>query len=208
MPLGLAGCGLFDNLFADNKPPLPGKREPVVAERRGLQVDEGGGSLRVVLPPATPNQTWPQCGGNPAHVMGHLAGGAQLHEVWRADIGSSAGYRKKILAQPVVIAGTAYTMDPDAVITAVDLATGARRWRSDTKAENDDSTNVGGGLAADGGTLYAVNGLAEIVAYDLTKGSARWRRSLGAPARSPPTISDGRLFVTTLDGKLAALSRR
>ncbi len=202
LPFALAGCGLFD----ERKPKIPGKREPVMAERRGLQVDDAGATPRVALPPPTLNAAWPQAGGNPAHVMGHLAAGERLTEVWRADIGSSAGYRSKILAQPVVAGGTVYTMDPDGVVTAFDLATGRRHWRADTKDENDDSTNVGGGLAVDGGTLYAANGLAELVAYDVSKGAVRWRRNIGAPARSSPTVSEGRLFVVTLDGKLAALA--
>ena len=55
-------------------------------------------------------------------------------------------------------------------------------WRFDTKNEDDDSTNIGGGLAVDQGTLYAVNGLAELVALDAAKGTVRWRRDIGAPA--------------------------
>ena len=58
--------------------------------------------------------------------------------------------------------------------------------------EDDDSTNVGGGLTLDQGTLYAVNGLAEVVALDAAKGSVRWRSSFGAPTRSAPTVVEGR----------------
>ena len=39
LPLALAGCGLLDDWFGEHKPPLPGKREPVLASRGGLQVD-------------------------------------------------------------------------------------------------------------------------------------------------------------------------
>ena len=62
--------------------------------------------------------------------------------------------------------GIVYVMDSDAVVSAFDMARGARVWRFDTKEKDDDSTNVGGGLALDQGTLYAVNGLAELVALD------------------------------------------
>ena len=53
-PLALAGCSWFEDLFGDKKTPLPGKRENVFADRRGLVVDEG--APKVVLPPpyATP----------------------------------------------------------------------------------------------------------------------------------------------------------
>ena len=34
---GLGGCSLFDNIFGDNKTPIEGKREPVLALARGLE---------------------------------------------------------------------------------------------------------------------------------------------------------------------------
>lgn len=206
LPLGVAGCGLWDDWFGENKPPLPGKREPILAARRGLRVDEGMASVKVTLPPPTANRDWPVAGGNVAHVMGHLAAGGQLSEAWSSSIGSGAGYRDKILAQPVALNGVVYTMDSDAVVSAFSMADGGRLWRSDTKDPDDDSTNVGGGLAVDGGTLYAVNGLAELVAFDASNGTERWRRRIVAPARSAPTIAGGRLFIVTLDGKLVAAS--
>ncbi len=203
LPLGLAGCGLFNDWFGEHKPPLPGKREPVMAERRGLHVDEGT-PLRVALPPAAQNPDWPVAGGNPAHVMGHLATGEQPVRAWSSSIGSGGGYRDKILAQPVAANGVVYTMDSDAVVSAFSIADGGRLWRSDTKDADDDSTNVGGGLAIDGGTVYAVNGLAELVAFDASNGTERWRRNIGAPARSSPTVVGGRLFIVTLDRRLIA----
>ena len=135
----------------------------------------------MVLPPAVSNAAWPQAGGNPAHFMGHLAAGQRLGEAWSADIGAGGGYRRKIMAQPVVADGIVYVMDSDAVVSAFEIAGGRRVWRFDTKKDEDDSTNVGGGLAVDQGTLYAVNGLAELVALDAAKGTVRWRSNFGAP---------------------------
>ena len=206
LPLALAGCSLFDDWFGERKPPLPGKREPVLGARHGLDVDEAETPLRVVLPPPTVNRSWPQSGGNPAHDMGHLSAGERLTLAWRADIGGSAGFRDKILAQPVVSNGVVFTMNPDATVSAFDLSSGGRLWRADTKGPDDDSTNVGGGLAVESELLYAVNGLAEMVAFDAKKGVERWRKPIGGPARSSPMVSEGRLFVVTLDGKLAAFA--
>lgn len=206
LPLALAGCSMFDDWLGEHKPPLPGKREPVLASKGGLQVDDAGAKTRVVLPPPTPNAAWPQAGGNPAHLMGHLAAGERLTEAWSVSIGAGGGYRDKILAQPVVSDGVVYTMDSDAVVSAFELAGGSRNWRADTKSEDDDSTNIGGGLAVEGGTLYAVNGLAELVAFDAANGKERWRKNIGAPARSAPTVTEGRLFVVTIDDRLVALA--
>ena len=56
-PLVLSGCG---DWFGDKKTLLPGKRESVFTDRRGLVVDEG--VAKVVLPPAVSNAGWPQAG--------------------------------------------------------------------------------------------------------------------------------------------------
>jgi outer membrane protein assembly factor BamB len=194
----LAGCDLFES----NKPKLAGKREPVVAERRGLAVD-GAAPLKVVLPAPVANANWPQAGGNPAHLMGHLAARTALAEAWTANIGVGGGYRRKIMAQPVIANGTIYTMDSDAVVAAFDVRNGAQSWRFDTKRDAD-STNIGGGLGIDGGVLYAANGLGDVVALDAAKGTQTWRVAVDAPTRSDPTIADGRLFFTTIDDRIHA----
>ncbi len=203
-PLAVGGCGLFDDWFGDNKKPLPGTREPVMRGQRGLTVDEG--VPKVVLPPPVRNAAWPQAGGNPAHLMGHLAANEQLAQAWTADLGAGGGYRRKILAQPVVTNGTVYAMDSAAVVSAFELGNGARVWRFDTKPEDSDSTNTGGGLAVEQGTVFAVNGIGDVVAIDASKGTARWRRNIGVPARSAPTVAEGRIFVITIEDRLLALA--
>jgi outer membrane protein assembly factor BamB len=202
-PLALSGCSLFEDWFGTTKTPLPGKREPILAGRRTLTADQG--VPKVELPPAVRNIAWPQAGGNPAHIMGHLAAGERLAEAWSANIGAGGGYRRKILAQPVAANGIVYVMDSDGVVSAFDIGRGARVWRFDTTLETDDSTNVGGGLALAQGTLFTVNGLAEVVALDAVKGTVRWRSNCGAPTRSSPTVVEGRLFVITIEDRLLAL---
>ena len=54
--------------------------------------------------------------------------------------------------------------------------------------------------------MYAVNGMAELLALDVTKGAVRWRHSIDVPARSAPTVAEGKIFLTTIDSKLLALS--
>ncbi len=200
----LSGCSLYDDWFGKRTLPLPGKREPIGAGVSVLDV-EASGSVKLALPEAVRNAAWPTPGGNPAHMSGHLAAGERLADAWRASIGTGGGYRRKILAQPVIDGGVVFTMDSDAEISAFDAATGARRWRIATRGEDDNSTNIGGGLSVDGGVLYAVNGLADVLAIDAATGAVRWRRNTGTPARSAPTIADGRLFYVTFDDRLLAL---
>jgi outer membrane protein assembly factor BamB len=203
LPAALAGCGMFDNLFSPHKDPVAGKRDPVLPVGRGL-VAEKSGTLKVTLPPSVANAAWPQAGGNPAHFMGHLAAGDRPTQAWSSDLGEGGGYRQKILCQPVAEAGLVYAMSSDAVVSAFNADTGERVWRTDSKDENDDSTNVGGGLAVADGVVYAVNGLAWLVALDAKTGTVKYRKNVGAPTRSAPTVAEGRLFFTTIEDKMLA----
>ncbi|HVY14295.1 MAG TPA: PQQ-binding-like beta-propeller repeat protein [Rhodopila sp.] len=203
-PLALTGCSLFDDWFGAKKVPLPGKRESIFSGQQGLAL--GANPPKIVLPPPVRNAAWPQAAGNPAHLMGHLAARADLQEAWSRDIGAGGGYRAILMAQPVVLNNTVFTMDSAAVVTAFSLPDGKRLWRFDTKPEDADSTNVGGGLGADGTTLYAVNGLSQLVALDIATGSVKWRVGIGTPGRSAPTIADGRVFLTTIEDRLLAFN--
>ena len=203
LPLAAGGCSLFDNLFSDNKQPLPGKRESVVAARRGLTLD--GPPSPITVPPQVAVASWPQAGGNASHVVGNIAM-AGLEPAWRASIGEGGGYRQKITAQPVIAFGRVFTMDSDGGVAAFDLAAGTRLWRTNTQDEKDRSTNVGGGLAAANGTVYATTGRGEVLALNAGNGEIRWRKPLDSPGRSAPCIADERLFITTLDDRLLSLS--
>lgn len=204
-PLAMSACSVWDDWFGEKKTPLPGKRENVFQDRRGLAL--GANPPKVVLPPPVHNAGWPQAGGNPTHYMGHLAANEALKPVWKAKIGEGAGDRQILMAQPVVLNGRVYTMDSAAVVSAFSLTDGQRIWKADTRPPNaDDSTNVGGGLGADGDTLYAVNGLSQVVALDAATGKEKWRQDTFTPVRSAPTIADGRLFLLTIDERMIAFN--
>ena len=203
-PMVVAGCDTVDGWFATKKDPLPGKRETPGAFARGFNPDES--APRVALSPAVQNATWPQAGGNPSHLMGNVALGNALKMIWSSEIGEGGGFRRQILAQPVVANNIVYTMDSDAVISAFALGTGKLTWRTPTVAKDIESSNVGGGLCWDNDTLFAVNGLSEVLALDAVNGGIRWRARLDAPARSAPMIAEGRIYLTTIDSKILCLS--
>ena len=205
LPLvGLSGCGLWDDIFSDDKPKLPGKRETVIASSRTLVVDPSAKPPAVVLPPPVRNAAWPQAGGNPAHFMGHLAAAPRLAEAWKVDLGAGGGYRRKILAQPVIAGGTIFAMDSGGAVSAYATSNGHRLWCFDTVSDETDSTNVGGGLAFDSGALFTVNGIGDLHKLDPARGTVLFHKSMGVPARSAPTIADGRLYVATIDNHMLA----
>jgi outer membrane protein assembly factor BamB len=202
---GLSGCAWMDDLFESSKATLPGRRESILGDTRGLRVDPAD-HRTVSLPPAVQNADWPQAGGGPSHVMGNVALSSPLKSAWSRSIGEGGGYRRKITAAPVIAGGQIYTMDSDGMVRSFNVATGERRWETDTQADENRSTNVGGGLAVDGAVVYASTGRAEALALNVATGKITWRSPLDAPARSAPTIAAGKLFVATLDERLVCLS--
>lgn len=205
LPLALGGCGIWDDWFGEKKTPLPGTRIDVMT-LRVPQVDPG--AARVELPPAAINADWPQAGGVPSHAMGHPQAAATLRQAWSAGIGEDGSFRDRISARPVVAGGRVFTMDSDATVSAWAVADGHKLWTTETKAEDDRSTNVGGGIAFDGDTLYVGTGRAEVLALEAASGKIRWRVSVSNPVRAAPTIAGDRLFVATLDAQLHALSTK
>ena len=204
LPLAAGGCSFIDDLLAPNKKPLEGRRESVSQSRQGLEADAAD-QRPVSLPTAEPNAEWAQAGRTPPHSGGHFAA-TGLTRAWRSSIGDGGGYRRKITSTPMVAGGRVFTMDSDAAVSAFDMQNGGRAWRIDTQDDDDRSTNVGGGIAVVGDTVFATTGRGNGLALDAATGAIRWRKPLGAPARTPPTVVDGRLFVTTIDDRLVSLN--
>ncbi len=204
LPFGVAGCSSLSGLLDPIKPTLTGTRIPLSAARRGLEIKPGAGGVATV-PPVAPLPDWPQAGGNATHTPGNPAV-ANLNPAWTADIGAGTGYRQRITAQPVIAGGRVITMDANGTVSAFALDRGRELWRTNTRPKKNRSTNVGGGVAASATTVWATTGRAEVLALDAATGHIRWRKPLGSPARSSPTLADGRLYTTTLEGKLLAFA--
>jgi outer membrane protein assembly factor BamB len=203
----LGGCETIDNIFGERRERFPGERRPVVdIPERTLQADDSVQGTTVVLPPATPRADWPQSGGDAPHSGGHIAFGPGLARAWSTSFGSGNAYRRRLLAGPVAAAGTIYVSDSLGSVSAIDAATGERRWRRDTDRTSEDDGTMGSGLAVDGETLFVATGLAELLALNIADGSVRWRVDLPAPARGAPAVAGGTVFVPTVSSHLAALA--
>ncbi len=203
----LGGCETLDSIFGEKREPFVGERVPVVTvPERSIEADTAAQSTSVVLPPPAPRAAWPQAGGDAAHAGGHVALGPTLTQAWRSGFGSGSGYRQRLTSGPVADAATVYVADAFGVVSAFDLATGDRRWRRDTRKEDESTGALGAGLAVDGETVFATTGLAEVLALNIADGAVRWRVDLPAPARGAPTVSGGRVFVPTVNSNLVCLS--
>lgn len=204
----LSACTSVDDLansiFGDSKPPLPGQRRPVLSTDRPLEVDAGP-LKAVTLPPPVARTDWQQAGGGISHAPGNPALGSPLAEAWRASVGASSTYRRRIVAQPVSDGVTIFTVDAEGQVMATEAASGRRGWRFDTTPKEDRDGQLGGGCALADGVLYVVTGLAEAMALNPANGSVTWRVKLPAPARGAPTIANGRVFVPTIQNQVVAL---
>lgn len=205
LPLALAGCETLDDLFTTHKDPIPGTRVAVMTERAGLTLDPAMKG-RVALPRPVERPDAPQPGVTPTHVLGHPALRDSVAQAFSSSIGEGGGYRRKILAQPVIADGRVVTMDSDGAVSAFDARTGGRAWRVETQADDNRSSNIGGGVAIDGGVVFAATGRGEILALDGVTGTVKWRKPLGTAARSAPTLAEGRLHVATLDDQLITMA--
>jgi outer membrane protein assembly factor BamB len=199
----LAGCSSDDSWFGGSEgPPLPGKRVSVMLLERDVSADPSLADLPIELPPPRRNDAWPQNGGNPTHVMNHLAAAAQLSLAWRDSIGEGSPGEGQLLARPVVADGRVFTMDAEGTIRAFAADSGASVWR----LEQDEADGlIGGGLAYANGRLFATLSSGDVVGLDAANGTEVWRQSLGLPVHAAPTVAEGRVLVLTADNQLYAL---
>jgi outer membrane protein assembly factor BamB len=198
----LAGC----SWFASKKQPLPGERISVLSLDRRLEPDPAVVKVPVSLPKPVVNPDWPQPGGYPNHAMQHLALPATLNEVWKASVGEGSSRYTQVLAQPIVADGRVYAMDGGSQVSAFEAATGNLIWRVDVKPSDDHGNGFGGGIAFWKGRLFVASGYARVVALDPKNGKIVWKTGVGAPVRSGPTVSDGRVYAVTVENELVALA--
>jgi outer membrane protein assembly factor BamB len=205
LPLALGGCSLWDGIFRDTKQPLPGERRSVLPGETELLPDEGIEAAEIALPPPSRNAHWPVPGGTASNVMGHLDGGDRLAVAWRANTGTGASRRRRLMAPPVVMDGKVFVADAEARVTALDLAGGRTLWRAATRPERGSSTVLGAGVACDGERVIAATGFAEMLALSPETGEILWRRPLPSPSRGAVTIAENRAVALCVEGQVVAV---
>jgi outer membrane protein assembly factor BamB len=198
----VAGCSWFDS----KKQPLSGERISVLSLDRQLEPDPDLAKIPITLPAPVVNPDWPEPGGYPNHAMQHLSLPDSLTQVWKASTGEGASRYSRVLSHPIVEKGRVYAMDGAVQVSAYDAATGDHLWQVDLKPEDEHGTSFGGGVAFWNDRLFASTGYAQVLALDPADGKVIWRSSVGAPVRSAPTVSDGRVFVVTVENELAVLA--
>lgn len=200
----VAGCSAPDWLSGNDEEIFEGERVSVLELTQELAPDPDVSSRTIVLPPAQTAADWLQVGANPAHLPGHRVLPASLSRAWAASIGSGSSRNRRLVNPPIVADGRVIAMDTLGQVTALDAETGRQLWRVRAADPEEDSDPLGGGVAQADGVVYASTGFGEIIALDADNGGLVWRAEANGPLRAPPTLYQGRLFVTTVDNQLEA----
>ncbi len=208
--LALTGCSSVTDVFDNESPALEGERISVLELQKSLEPDSDILAAEGLIAPAPwKNEFWPQAGGYPNHSMQHLdLNEGDLKKIWSADIGDGSRSGLPLTAQPIVIDGRVFTLDTNSQLSAFDTKTGKMLWRRNVRASGEDDQVIGGGVAYARGILYVTNGYNEVLSLKPDDGTILWRSPIPAPSRAAPTIIDERIFITTLDNRLLALSTK
>ncbi|MCA3361329.1 MAG: PQQ-like beta-propeller repeat protein, partial [Roseomonas sp.] len=203
----LAGCETLDNIFGERRVKIVGERKSVLTlPDRTVEADAEARGLTIALPAPEARSLWPQLGGVASHAGGHIALGANLRQAWSSSYGTGTSFRRRVVAGPVASADRVFMGDAEGFVSAFDIANGARRWRVDTRPENERGEGGGAGVILEGDTVFVTTVLSELLALAAADGTVKWRVRLSAPTRGAPSFANGRIFVTTLDNTLLALS--
>lgn len=201
----LNACSVFES--EPDKKPLPGERISILDLQKELKPNASANLENLTIPPAVINADWPQSGGYPHHAMENVnvGTGANLEQIWKANIGTGGSSRIPLNAKPIVAQGQVYTLDANSRVRAFHNQTGKLIWEQNVKSLREKDEVINGGLSYAGGVLYVTSGYDEILALDPNNGAIFWRTKLSAGSRAAPTIINGRVFVTTMNNNIVAL---
>ena len=122
--------------------------------------------------------------------------GAELIELWHADIGESGPY----LFEPAVVGERVYAAAEDGAVARYEG--GREVWRADA------DTRLSAGVGADRSLAVVVTASGIAIAYDADTGSERWRSTIGAEVLAQPAVDADLVVLRASDNCLIALSAR
>ena len=200
-----SGCDTVGDFFTEEEEILPGKREPVLADRKQLESKFDFVKIRVYLPKPQKNIDWPQPGGTETHFMPHLLANADLKQIWERDIGTAGGDNEVLLTPPVVAEKKVFTIDVENLVSAFDSSNGKDLWETEIENKEED-INLSGGISFYKGKLFVTTGFAQIYSLDSKTGNIIWQNDVSAPIRSSPLIYDDKVIAITIDNQVFAFN--
>lgn len=203
--LVLPGCNIFKG--GNKKPVTAGDRISVLDFEQQVEAEAELQDFPVVLPAPVVNADWTQPGGSASGSMGHLALGAQPQRVWQASVGQGSDSTRRLISTPIVTENRLFAIDAAGQVSAFDATTGASLWRAAMPNFGEaDRAAFGGGVSTSGARVYVTTGLGLVAALDPRTGAILWQKRQPTPLRGAPAAYSDRLFVTSQDSQLTALS--
>jgi outer membrane protein assembly factor BamB len=157
--------------------------------------------MRTATTQASPTQasadTWPQFRRTPS--LSGLAGSAlpdNLRLLWTYEAGSS------VESSPAIDGGVVYFGSGSGDLHAVDVATGAVKWKYNT---NKDLGIGESSPAVVNGVVYVGDLGGVLNAVDAATGKMKWTFKTNAEIKSSPVVAGNRILIGSYDGHLYAL---
>lgn len=203
----LIGLLLVLSACSHDGPPLVGDRLAILKTSENLKIDESLADYQVDIAAPITNTEWTQNGMIASHMMPHLELSPTLNVAWQKSIGAGSRHNRKLLSLPIVSENKIYVLDAYGKVSALRTDNGAPLWHFNSKPRKEEAPIANGGLAIDKQKLFVATGFAQVIALDAQTGKEIWKQDVSAPIRSAPSVSDGRVFVITIDNTLFALSQ-
>ena len=202
-PREMPTLGSLMEPFMPAEPKVPGeRRDALPATGTGDTVT--GAAVSLASAQLLPE--WPNPGGPATNAPGHLSTGSGAY-AYAVPIGAGSARRSRLLATPIVHQGYAVAMDARGNVSAVSLSNGGRAWTVATKPEKERGRGASGaGLAAGGNRVFVATAYGTLVALDIATGAQVWEARLSAPARSAPTVADGKVYVVSATNVVHAIN--
>lgn len=205
LPALIGGCSKLEQMGlikGENKVMPAGERESVLLTEETTAPAAAKDVGPVVLPKAEVVKQWHQAGQNAAHAVPHVQLAMDISPVWEAQLSASSNRNQRLLCEPIVADGLVMLYTPDSYVTAYDASTGSHKWSFQIQPEESAEANLGGGLAYNDGKLFVTTPFAELFAIEMKSGKPLWSAKTNSPLRSAPTVSDGRVYVVSLENEL------
>lgn len=204
----------------DVNAPDEADRVSILAVDETIEADPRFAGQEIELPPSYANASWPTPGGEADHTLHHLSAAVTLEKVWATSIGKAAS-RARLTSPPIVADGALFVIDAEATLSAIDVATGARKWRAELAPKLNEKFRVrdvlsrtkssqvgfGGGVSYENGRLFVTSGFGFVAAVDAATGEEIWRYAADAPIRTPPTAYRGNVYFVTNTNDMIALDQ-
>jgi outer membrane protein assembly factor BamB len=208
LPLVLTGCDKLEEwgIAKSDKKVMTGggERETVLLNDVTTAPTASKVAGAVVIPAAENVKDWPQAGQNSTHAIPHVHAAHHVKPLWEISLGAQSSSNDRLLCEPIIADGHLIIYTPDSVVTAYDAHSGAHKWSSRIKPEDDQGANLGGGVAYSNGKIFVTTPYAELFAIDAKGGKQLWSAKTNSPLRGAPSVTDGRVFVVSLSNELHA----